>query len=397
MTKPETIGGEAIATGAPVEPAPAGSLPVVRGPRYETIEALRFLAALAVVVTHSSFYAAERLNSSLGIYKAGANGVRLFFVISGFVMIMSTTRIVGTPLGWRAFAVRRIVRIVPIYWAVNAIKLAILLITPGAVLHARLDWGFIAKSLFFIPAINVDGDMHPFLGVGWTLNFEMFFYLLFTVALLARARPILALAPVLVALALLHPIARQEHWPVPAQFLADPIVLDFLGGMLLARAVQGGMKLPAPVAVLLLLVGGFYLLGDVPRPGAFGTLQFSLAMTVASVAIVAGAVALDARLTPYLPRWMLFMGAASYSLYLIHPIVAPFPPTVLNRIGIHQPLLSIGCSIAVALIAGALSYRLVERPATAWLNGRARGLGLYATDRDAARRVHALAKAGTGD
>lgn len=368
--------------------AAAKAVPAPRGRQYESIQALRFLAAFTVVVTHSSFYTVERLNDALGIYTAGANGVRLFFVISGFVMILSSGRLEGTPLGWRAFALRRIVRIIPIYWAINAIKLAILLATPGAVLHAKLDWIFILKSLLFIPAINVDGEMHPFLGVGWTLNFEMFFYLLFTLALIARVGPTRFLAPILVGMSLLYPVARAHHWPIPLQFWADPIVLDFLAGMILARLVQRGVfRLPAGVALLLIVAGLIYLFGQVPRIGVYGELRFSLMMTLASLAVVAGAVAIDDRLTPFIPKAVLFMGGASYALYLIHPIVAPFPPTVLAKIGLHMPMPAIVASIVAAMIAGALAYRFIEEPVTAWFNGWMKSRGLFATTAEEAQRM----------
>lgn len=361
-------------------PVATGTTPKVR--QYDSIQALRFIAAFTVVVTHSSFYTFERLSQALGIYTAGANGVRLFFVISGFVMILSSTRLEGEPLGWRAFALRRIVRIVPIYWAINGIKLAIMLATSGAVLHAKLDWLFIAKSLFFIPAVNVDGHMHPFLGVGWTLNFEIFFYLLFALALFTRINPIRFLAPVFIVLTILYPVTRQNDWPVPFQFWADPIVLDFLAGMVLARIVQrGAFRLPAPLALLLIIVGLTYLFGDVPRIGTYGMIRFSLMMTLASLAVVAGAVALDHRIAPYVPKVALFLGGASYALYLIHPIVAPFPPMILAKIGFHQPLLAILSSITVAMIAGAIAYRFVEEPMTAWLNAWMRRRDLYATRR----------------
>lgn len=347
--------------------------------RFESVQALRFFAAFAVVVCHSSFYATERLSDALGIYAPGANGVRLFFVISGFVMIASTGKLEGTPLGWRVFVVRRIVRIVPIYWVMNAIKLALMLAVPGAVLHAKLDWVFIAKSLLFIPAINIDGDMQPFLGVGWTLNFEMFFYLLITLALLLRLGPTRTLAPLFIGLALLSPVARAQQWPVPLQFWADPIVLDFLAGMLFARVMQRGFHLPPPLAWLCILAGLVYLFAGVPQLWPRTSLSGSLMLTLAGLAILAGAVALDDTLTRLTPRAILYMGGASYALYLIHPIIAPVAPMILNRLGLVYPLLSIMLSILIALIGGALTYRLIEEPATVWLNERARESGLYKT------------------
>lgn len=340
------------------------------------VQALRFIAAFAVVVLHCSFYTVERLTPSLGIYNLGANGVRLFFVISGFVMVASSHRLEGTPYGWRVFAFKRLVRIVPMYWAITTVKLAMLLAVPAVVLHSQIDWSFIAKSYAFIPAINKDGEIHPLLGVGWTLNFEMFFYLLFALALAWRMPPLRLIAPVLCGLTLLS-LFRSPEWPVPLQFWADPVVMDFLAGMLIARAAQKRITLPSPAAWACVIVGLAYLFIPMPRPGVYGSVQFSLSFTIAAALVVAGTVELEEKIRPLIPGWLSFMGAASYALYLIHPILAPIGPTLLKRLAMPYPILSIAISITVALIAGICTYLFIEQPLTRRLNSAVRGRGLY--------------------
>ena len=214
--------------------------------QLDTIQALRFIAAFAVVIVHSTFYTKERL-ADISLYDRGTNGVRLFFVISGFVMIASTLGLVDRPKAGVVFAVKRLIRIVPVYWVATLFKLAIMLIIPGAALHAALDTDYIVKSFFFIPALNSDLKLYPVLGVGWTLNFEIFFYLLFTVTLLLRLDPIRFIAPILLVDAAAWYFVSPE-WPIPAQFWANPIVLDFLAGMVIARLWSRGRLLPSAVA-----------------------------------------------------------------------------------------------------------------------------------------------------
>src|ERR1700760_3356697 len=122
--------------------------------KYEIIQVLRFVAALMVIILHTTFYTNERLDNSTIIYDQGFNGVRLFFVISGFVMIISSERLIDKPRGWVIFGV---IRIVPIYWIITGYKVIVLIFASSLVLHTVLDWGFIVKSLFFIPAINKEG------------------------------------------------------------------------------------------------------------------------------------------------------------------------------------------------------------------------------------------------
>lgn len=333
---------------------------------YSLVQVLRFLAALAVVVLHSSFYTAERLASDFGIYAIGANGVRLFFVISGFVMIVSSLRLLTAERAWSVFALKRIVRIVPMYWLITSVKVGALLLVPAVVLHARLDWVYVAKSYFFIPALNADGQPHPLLGVGWTLIFEMLFYFLFTVAIFLRKSPVTVVVPVLITLSLAS-FFMEPDWPVPAQFWCDPIVLDFVAGMCIGIWALSG-KIVAPwVSVSLVFVGFIYLFVPFPHLD-YQSFIGSLVTTLAASMVVFGCVALEVKLAARVPRWMLFLGAASYATYLIHPIISPGIPHFFFKLGIVHPAFSILLSTAVALVAGSLMHIYCERPTTSALN-----------------------------
>ncbi|MFC4255985.1 acyltransferase family protein [Altererythrobacter xixiisoli] len=353
-----------------------------RGSQFLSIQALRFIAALAVVVLHSTFYTMERLHSSTSVYDVGANGVRLFFVISGFVMIISSQKLLNTQRGWSVFAFKRIVRIVPIYWAITLIKVAVLLVTPAVVLHSELDWGYILKSFFFIPEYNVDGEIRPLLGVGWTLNFEMFFYLLFALALACRVRPIRFIAPVLIVMSALS-LIKTPDWPVVAYFLCDPIVIDFLAGMLIAHWVQRGWTGPSQAAAWAAAgVGLIYLfVPGVPR-AEYGTMFASLITTLAAGSVIIGAVGIEKSIGRRIPQWMVYMGAASYSLYLVHPMVSPAAPALFAKIGLtggFMAWLAVVTAVAVAMGAAVLVYRYGEVPFTKWLNRRVRDAGLFDT------------------
>lgn len=339
-----------------------GSLPppaLRRREQYLLIQALRFVAAIMVVCVHATYYTHERLDPSMPIYGLGAHGVRLFFVISGFVMIISSERLVGIANGWQIFAVKRMLRIVPLYWVITCLKVAILFAVPNVALHSQLDAGLIAKSYFFWPARGFDGQLTPLVGVGWTLNFEMFFYGLFATALLLRLRPIVFLAPILLGLSALS-LLRGPSWPVPLYFWSDPIALDFLAGMLVARWAQRGSTWP-PVLASAMVAGGCGWL-FAPFPHGLTGLPYSIATTMAASVVVIGALSLEPHIGSRVPRWTLFMGAASYSLYLVHSMVAPAAPHLLGRIGLALPWLAVAVSVAISLLCGALCYRFLEMP-----------------------------------
>jgi exopolysaccharide production protein ExoZ len=136
---------------------------------------------------------------------------------------------------------------VPIYWIVTTYKLLVLVFASSLIYHAKIDIAYTLKSYFFIPAKNVDQQYSPYLGVGWTLNFEMFFYLLFTIALALRVKPVLFLSIVFIPLAVLS-FYSNPGWP-DIKFYANPIILDFLYGMIGAQLILNGKKLPPKIAM----------------------------------------------------------------------------------------------------------------------------------------------------
>jgi peptidoglycan/LPS O-acetylase OafA/YrhL len=330
--------------------------------KFELIQVLRFIAALAVVVCHSAFYSKERLDSGTISYNLGANGVPLFFVISGFVMMIAAEKMHGADGAWKLFAIRRIVRIVPLYWFATSVKLFTLLAAAGLVLHAQIDWLYIVKSYFFVPDINVDNEIKPLLAVGWTLLFEMFFYAVFTLALLIRVEAVKFIAPILVALAVAS-VFKSDTWNVALAFYADPIVLNFLWGMLAAKLMQRDVLIERSVAVVILLFSLGYLF--FPRFPEYGNV---ITYGLASFLSVYCCASLEKAIKFTMPRVLVFLGAASYSIYLFHPLTAPAVPEVFKKLGIIYSVPSVVGSIFVALCAGAFMYRFVESPLTDRLN-----------------------------
>lgn len=337
-----------------VETMPTGR----KGSAFDGIQCLRFVAALMVVLTHSTFYASERLTPGSYVWGRGTMGVDIFFVISGFVMYVSSIQLEGQVGGWKAFATKRLVRIVPLYWLLTSVKLAILIAVPAAVLHAEIDWIYIAQSYFFIPASNVDGNVEPLLGVGWTLIFEMFFYLLFTVSLLLRMR-VLPFVSVILALCALGSLFRGPEWPAAAIFL-DMRVLEFLAGMLIAKYFAQSVR-PLWLAVSC-VAAGFLLIFFAPSAGpGLGRL---VTLVLPASLVVFGVISLEPHFRGRFPVWMTFMGAASYSLYLVHPIVAPAAPATMAKLGVTIGWLSILGSLGVALVCAVGVYLAFEKPVT---------------------------------
>jgi exopolysaccharide production protein ExoZ len=178
------------------------------------IQILRAIAAYLVVFHHIQSHFVDN-HSVAAVSNIGIIGVDIFFVISGFIMILTTSGEARSPLSfWRD----RLVRIVPLYWLAtfSLVGLSLIGLAPTG-LHGW-DLQDLLASLLFIPEVRADGAGMPILFVGWTLNYEMFFYLLFGLALLLRNQllSVVALTGLFLGLAIAGRILRPRPSPPPS-------------------------------------------------------------------------------------------------------------------------------------------------------------------------------------
>jgi peptidoglycan/LPS O-acetylase OafA/YrhL len=347
------------------------------------IQALRAIAALAVVAGHSNDY----LQMQNGFIPPalqwihGPAGVDIFFVISGFVMTISAGRLLAKRNPAQIFLWRRMLRIVPLYWMLTLLKLILITVSPSFSVHAMPSHWNILSSFLFIPARNPAGEIRPLIPVGWTLSFEMLFYALFALSL-AACKPrkpgqsgketLWFLAPAIGSIAVLG-VFRTGRWP-DWTALADPMALEFLGGVLLARlTLQGHFPRPWLAAVLLLAgIAGLVLWLPAGEDRA-------LVWGVPAAAIVCGTVALESLLRGRLPAWLLLLGDASYAIYLIQTFVFPVVHRVAGRFFflesmVHsRPVVAGIVMTAVSLpfvsAAGVAVHLSIERRMTNYLKG----------------------------
>ncbi|WP_166652379.1 acyltransferase family protein [Enterovirga rhinocerotis] len=337
------------------------------------LQALRAVAALMVVLHHAElnlllgfgYGVAERLI-------VGAAGVDVFFVISGFIMLVSSRRLFGTAAGARTFMVRRLIRIVPLYWAVTTLYVVVALAIPAALARPS-SGGLILASYLFWPAAAPDGSVAPIVVVGWTLNYEMFFYALFGLAvLLPRRRAIAAVIAALIVIAMAGALLRPGSTALA--FWSNPIILEFAAGILLGVVYESGRRLSRPAAFALGAAGAAGFLIQIGQPFLGGWMRLVGCGLPALALVAAVTLASDDGRGVWL-RGLAAIGDASYSLYLTHLLALWACRMIATKLGLVPSgladgivfmLVSIGASIGVAF-AG---YALFERPVTQWLRGR---------------------------
>lgn len=339
---------------------------------YLSIQYLRGLAALFVVLYHLGEPLTRMgwLDGRQGRWPLGLSaGVDIFFVISGFVMWLTTR---ARPVGPVAFWRRRIVRIVPLYWLVTTLMLALLLTVPSAFRTSVFDLRHVVGSYLFVPMRNPGkAEMEPLVFAGWTLNYEMFFYVLF--GLLLPVRPMLRLAATAGVLVVLVAGGRLIEPPRLSLggFYTSSIMLEFAYGMVIAECVhrRPGRLFGRLIGWLLVVAGLLVML----LPPEFKPVPWGLRYGLPAAVIVAGAVTIerDGGLPEW--RWLRLLGDASYSIYLTQLISMAAFAAAWSRLGLGARAFAVPVfillDVAVALAAGWLCYRAVERPLLAWFSG----------------------------
>jgi peptidoglycan/LPS O-acetylase OafA/YrhL len=336
--------------------------PSASRPTYRLVQVLRAVAALMVVLHHSTILLGERTRTE-GNWVNGGAGVDIFFVISGFVMTISTAPLLASKHPARIFLARRLERILPMYWLVTTLKVVLVLAAPALAINALgTPWHVIGSYLMF-------PSYEPVIIAGWTLNFEMAFYILFAVALAWRVPMLRIVAPVLLVTVVLgvSPPSRDRHL-IP--FYENSMVIEFLFGILLAKSLPMVRRIAWPIASAMVTTG-FAALLFWSDPN-FSILRGVL-WGVPALAVVCGAVALEGRIGRISPTWLLELGDASYSIYLTHGLALPALGIVLVHLLPHSGFQTnvLLCTLVVCCtLVGEVTYRLVEKPITNWFKDR---------------------------
>jgi exopolysaccharide production protein ExoZ len=328
---------------------------------------LRGIAASMVVAFHIGWMLSVQMGTNAKeLISAGATGVDIFFVLSGFIML-HTTRFQFSP---QEFLARRVIRVAPIYWLVTVAHEALALSLPRHVFKYRFDLTNFLCALFFIPCYNFEGVVNPPVAQGWTLTYEMFFYVLLafvsTFFFKIRTAVLSILFPGLVLCGFIWH-STNAVWTT----YTDPLLIEFLVGCIIAMLVDSNVIRLGKSAACLIIIGGFILLiacWELNTPPHYRGLLLGLP----AGCVVLGTAGAERFFNLRKLRILNAIGDSSYSLYLTHTFVISAMSLVfrskLARAGHGIPVAFITFAICVGL--GIIFYRLVERPMTRYLNRR---------------------------
>lgn len=323
-------------------------------------------AAAFLVFFHHFIPNIDRLFPGAKVYEFGAAGVDIFFVLSGFIMVLTTFNKDSDPI---RFFVNRVVRIVPIYWIMTLAIVSLFLIGFRPIGVLDLQFSYIWKSLFFIPFTR-NGLWEPILSVGWTLNFEMFFYALFAFLLIFpnfRLR-ILLLVTVLMCLVGTGMLFTLNPY---LEYYTSPVILDFalgagFGVFYVSRRANfssgnraGAWLLIATGALLIAVTGsglGLSSSHNILRPMTWG---------LAGLLLIYGCVLLEENGFVAKNKILISLGNASYSIYLVHNLMIQVSEKAVSQF-LAPGLVALGMMIVGALVLttifGWASYKFIESP-----------------------------------
>ncbi len=318
-----------------------------------SIQYLRALAALSVVL----FHAGERGDMHFTI---GAAGVDVFFVVSGFIMMAISDSRPTRPV---AFLRNRFLRIAPSYWAATVAMLLGGLL--GLFPNLQITLAHTLGSFLFVPIPSPsNGQLWPLLVQGWTLNYEIFFYVVFALTLFAPSKLRLALLAGTFGLFSVAGMLIAPTSPLIA-FYTAPVILEFVAGAAIAKLWRHGQLPPAWVGVILvtLAIAGFATIEIRHMP--FG------AWSCGPLAVLLVTGALSIEIGGWLPklRPLAYLGDSSYSIYLWHTFAISVLLKAATIITI-PPVLLVVASVAVGTLAGIIAYEGLERPLQFLLRGK---------------------------
>lgn len=310
--------------------------------KIHNIQALRFIAATAVMMVH------------FPLIKFGSWGVDIFFIISGFIMMYVTEK------NNNYFFLKRIIRIVPIYWILTFGVFLISVLAPEFLNNTSANYVHLLKSLFFIPFNKNEIGHYPILFLGWTLNYEIIFYLLFALTLVFfKNIKFIGCSILIILFIACNSFLAKKNFIF--ETYSNTIILEFIFGLLAYKLWNkfknyfNSISIFNKICLFLfsIILSFLFFNSNLPRFLSYGVPSFFLVLFF-----------LFYLKNISFPKIFIMLGDASYCLYLIHPYVIQFFYKVL-KIENFSFYAEIICCFFIAIFIFVISiivYKYVEKP-----------------------------------
>ena len=344
-----------------------------RSKKLNLIQVYRGLAAVLVLLHHGDIIFKRELNKDFlfNMFAFGFAGVDFFFLLSGFIIFYLHQSDIGQPSKFKPFILKRFIRIYPLYWIILSIKIAAsLLVGYGGDVGNSTFWD-ILKAIALYPQADRELLASRFLGVSWTLSYEIFFYLVFGLLLLVK--PTKLLWPLIIVwiggslLNLTGAIDSIFASNFMLEFIFNERNLEFVLGGLAAYIVstyqvKHEMILISIAAFILTLsaIDSNYNIIQIPFVIAYG-LPFTL--------LIIGSVVIENKRSLNVHPYLIQVGDASYAIYLLHGFIISNIAKVMVKLNLSAIIENVLClnllAIIIAIVTiiiGCAIYTYLEKP-----------------------------------
>ncbi len=336
-----------------------------------SIQAMRAVAALMIVIGHALAFFALELPSWLGgglIHTFAYAGVDIFFVISGIVVCAAANRAAQLSKGQsrllacRGFLLKRVFRIYPVYLFV----LALVLIFAAPL---KLNFPDLSASKLIGTALLIDKN-NPYIPQAWSLVFELYFYLVLASILLLPHRYFYRSLALWLSTTIGAAIVLA-HYAISVEVLFDPLIIEFGLGCLIAYLISiNAIKMP----LFMLSVGAaFFTWGayQTLHQGLLPPLPRTLSFGVGSAFLLYGLIGLELHKKIRAPKPLTYLGNISYSIYIWHELLISVVLVIFaNNTELYRrlPVLSVALFVALVVAVSAISFSLIEKTGQRWGN-----------------------------
>jgi len=357
----------AVGPTAAVRPAIARTTTAkASSPRLRSLDGMRLVAALMVALYHytarsqtSHYWGTSPKElfphlSAIGAY--GPLGVDFFFLISGFVICMSSW---GRSLG--AFFASRVARLYPAYWVAVAVTAIACVLAPSVSKPLRLDQILVNGTMLQEPL-----GVPRVIGVDWTLWVEARFYILFALLVVWHGVTYRRVVAFSCLWLLASVVAGQADNALVSQIVMPEYAPFFVGGLALYLLHRyGGDPLLWGIVVVSWALGQWYATRGLWNPTA-GFIYIGrsphVILAIVTMAYAAVAAAALGRLHWAHWRWLTIAGALTYPFYLLHEHIGWFVITLLSKIWHLPPAVTLLATLSFILGLAYAIHRVVERP-----------------------------------
>lgn len=268
-----------------------------------------------------------------------------------------------------SFIKKRIYRIVPPYWLFTTLMVIATLAFPARLDTATFTVGHALLSYLFIPHIDPGrpGNINPIFGLGWTLMYEMYFYLVFAVALFFRRS--IGIVTIVGLLLFFSILAQRETFSEAFNlFLGKLVVFEFVLGMVAYFVIRNRARLPDYAYYALVVLGPLVSIVSLTfdlstnRLWTMGFPAFSLFLLLYYVDISHQA----------LGKFVVLLGDASYIIYLSHPFTIEICKQIVRMLHIQSAglfaLAYMAVTLPACIIVAILIHRYMEKPTMRFLS-----------------------------